>query len=929
MSNSLEMFDFSYKFDYNEIISNQQYKVRERDKRVHKEIFSWHLPFYSAASRGVMKTYCVFFFVIFAVNGLKVLHLSSQSWHLYNSNRTIDMITTIPGGVYSSLEDASMIDDILFANNDVAYRWVAKENWNYFTKFNISEGDLKNYSSIRLLLHGVDTIADVFVNDHLLIRCNNMFVRYSASVKSLLSVGTNNITILFSSPIREARKLAAKVGYKIPQTCPPSVYNGECHVNMLRKMQASFAWDWGPAFPSMGLWKNVEIVMSKGPRIDSVVVRTIPEDKTWKLNLTVGFGPSDVDINDQLTVEFYWSGKDKSTFTFPLQIKKVNKQKKDISFTLPKENITLWWPNGYGAQPLYKLRVFYSSSEKTINIGFRTISLVQTNVTKNKSDGTLFYFLINGLKIFAKGSNWIPSHVLPERLSDPKRVVPLLEASAAAHFNMIRIWGGGVYESDMFYETCDRLGIMIWQDLMFACSMYPVTDDFLSTVKIEVEQQIERLQHHPSVAVWAGNNENEAALMQNWYGTSSNFSLYKSDYLKLYVETIKPIVESIDDTRRYLVSSPSNDLEDISDNPSDTLNGDVHYYNYINDGWNYLIYPKPRFASEYGIQSLPSYHCLRAALPMNQTYWDSYFYEHRQHAPAGNANIYYQIMLNLPIAKKITDIIYLSQINQAMSMKAESERYRRLKSILLDSNEGYTMGALYWQIDDIWQAPSWSSIDYCGQWKMLHYYAKDFFAPVIVSPEISVDRETMSIYIVVDGYAPKKSANLTFNMYNWTNINWSPFQKITLQVNLIDNESFLVTKIPVGKYCKDKKCFYTTTLEVEGGIQIAPENFFFYTPLNSANYSDTSVKITKIEKLDDHNAKLSLKAEDYALFVWLDLNGIKGTFSKNGFHMLSPTTEVVFHSIESLDNISLNEITVTWLKRTYYDLSYPEIVWNI
>ncbi|CAH1406818.1 unnamed protein product [Nezara viridula] len=877
-----------------------------------------------------MKIYgALLFFVIYHASSLKVIDLSLQSWHLYNMNRTIDMITKVPGGVYSSMEDASMITDILFGNNDVRFRWIAKENWNYFTKFQITKEDLKNHSSIFLVLHGVDTIADVFINDHLLIRCNNMFVRYSPSIKSFLTVGTNNITILFSSPIREARKLASKVGYKIPQTCPPSVFNGECHVNMLRKMQASFAWDWGPAFPSMGLWKKPEIIMSHGPQIDSVVVRTIPEENVWRMNLTVWFGPSEVEFDDQLTADFYWNDNEKSKFIFPVHIKKVNKQKEDISFTLPKNNITLWWPNGYGTQQLYKIEVSSESSQKIVNIGFRTVSLIQSSVSENISDGTLFYFLINGQKIFAKGSNWIPSHVLPEKLSDANRVVPLLEAGAAAHFNMIRIWGGGVYESDMFYETCDRLGIMIWQDLMFACSMYPVTDDFLETVKIEVEQQIQRLQHHPSVVVWAGNNENEAALKQNWYGTSSNFSLYKSDYLKLYVETIRPIVEAIDDTRRYLVSSPSNDLEDISDNPQDTLNGDVHYYNYINDGWNYLIYPKPRFASEYGIQSLPSYHCLRAALPLNQTYWGSYFYEHRQHAPAGNADIYYQIMLNLPLSKDIKDIIYLSQINQAMSMKAESERYRRLKSILLDSKEGYTMGALYWQLDDIWQAPSWSSIDYCGQWKMLHYFAGEFFAPVIVSPEISVDRETMSIYIVVDGYAPKKTANLTFNMYNWTNLNWSPFKKITLQVELIDNESFLATKIPIGQYCKDKKCFYTTSLEAEDGVQIAPENFYFYTPLNTANYPDTSVEITKIEKLDNHTAKLSLKAENHALFVWLDLNGIKGNFSKNGFHMFSPKTEVLFHSKEDLDSVSLSEITVTWLKKTYYEINYPELTWNV
>lgn len=853
-----------------------------------------------------------------------IFDLSSSDWSIYNSNQTIKTIGSVPGGVYSALEDVSKITDILFGNNDMEYRWIGNEKWSYYREFKLNSTHL-GYPSIQLVLHGVDTIADVFLNNQRILQCNNMFVRYIADIKPYLLEGKNNITFNFESPITTAELLASKQKYTVPPLCHPPDYNGECSINMLRKMQASFAWDWGPAFPSSGIWKPVEIVMSNGPVIRSIEVFTAPEGLYWILNANIWFDPSNIKVQDTLILELY----DKSGLILTSGQKvTLNKNTQNVTLTVPiaKSKIRTWWPNGYGEQTLYKLRVHYTHSEKTVQIGFRTIELIQENVSQDESLGKTFYFSVNGVKIFAKGSNWIPSHVLPEKLSDEGRIVPLLEAGAEAHFNMIRVWGGGVYESDLFYETCDRLGILVWQDFMFACSMYPVGNDFLDSVKIEVEQQVKRLQHHPSIAIWAGNNENEGALVDNWYGTSSNFSLYKNDYLKLYVETMMPLIRNLDPSRVYVTSSPSNGVESekegyVSKKPSNSLYGDVHYYNYFGDGWDPRIYPNPRFASEYGFQSLPSFHCLRAALPLGQMKWSSSYLEHRQHSPGGNIVLLNQISIHLPVSTDIKDVTYLSQINQAMAMKVETEKYRRLKSVLLDSGEGYTMGALYWQLNDIWQAPSWASIDYCGNWKMLQYFAKDFFAPIIVSPELSLDGTRLSLYVIVDGPANPQEADIVLNVYQWSSSNWNPVKTYKDdKIKLEDNKSFVAYKITVADAlsgCGIKEdCFLTTYLEVDGK-SITPENYLFLEPPKYSNYPETSVKISGISILDDKTAELTLTAERYTLFVWLDLNGLQGTFSKNGFHMTQPTTKVIFKSKLPVTQSSLKSITVSWLKRSY------------
>ncbi|MCL4132949.1 UNVERIFIED_CONTAM: hypothetical protein GTU68_031341 [Idotea baltica] len=391
------------------------------------------------------------------------------------------------------------------------------------------------------------------------------------------------------------------------------------------------------------------------------------------------------------------------------------------------DTVETWWPNGYGNQTLYDLTASFTSADieddistKSVNIGFRTVELDQSFVdTDDPSSGRFYRIKVNNIYMFMRGSNWIPAHILPE-LVTPEYTRELLTAARDTHQNCMRVWGGGIYETDEFYNIADELGILMWQDMMFACSMYPVDDNFLNTTLKETRLQAERLQHHPSVLLWSANNENEAALKDNWYGTASNYDQYKEDYVKLYVDTITTTLRSFDPSRNTIVSSPSNGLASeeagyIADDPYDARYGDVHYYNYDDNAWNYEQYPATRFASEYGFQSFPSYQSLVPVFSAEDFSINSAMMSHRQHHPGGNTELGLQLKAHFVYDENttsFTDYLYLCQLHQAMAIKTETEFYRRMRSTLNADGTGYTMGSLYWQLNDVWQGASWASIEF-------------------------------------------------------------------------------------------------------------------------------------------------------------------------------------------------------------------------
>ncbi|KAJ6642485.1 Beta-mannosidase, partial [Pseudolycoriella hygida] len=554
----------------------------------------------------------------------------------------------IPGGIYSDLDAAGNVfrNPIYFDYNDVETRWVGRSDWSYSREFIVSS-DLLSKTRIVLICEGLDTIAEVYINDVLVGKSVNMFVRYIYDIKDALKTEKNVIRVDFHSPVLYAlnqyNSYNAEYGYPVLRTNLNPAFRGEDKAQMIRKMQASFSWDWGPSYPNSGIWQDIYIE-----------------------------GRNEAVIRDVM--------------------------------------------------------IFTSANREDVDeTGFRTVKLVEDPVYPLREDfGNFFYFKVNGMKIFSKGSNSIPIHVLNERATDEMTEWLLLSAQKL-HTNVIRVWGGGIYASDYFYDLADKLGIFIWQDFMFACSMYPVNPEFLATVEEEVYTQVKRLQHHPSLLIWAANNENEGALRDNWYGTESLFETYRADYIKLYVDTVMRNTLILDPSRDCLSSSPTNGKKTMEEGwvaawPGDIRYGDAHPYNYKEDNWDWswMVSRRTRYASEFGYQSFPYVETLKkVSSNFEQWTWFSEWVDHRQRrsGSTGQMDIHDLIKSHLPMpvnpnsTEAFPSMLYMTQITQCMGQKTQTEFYRRNvdKFYVSENGTGYTMGALYWQLNDIWEGCSWST----------------------------------------------------------------------------------------------------------------------------------------------------------------------------------------------------------------------------
>jgi beta-mannosidase len=894
-----------------------------------------------------MATVLVVLFLLKALTvsySAEIANLSGEWTVSEATGKYANLKATVPGGIYTDLMNNKIIGDIFYGNNDTETRWVAEASWTYKREFLVDDA-LLNHNTVNLVFEGLDTFSTILINNVEIGTSQNMFVRYIFDVKEVLQSGNNTIEVRFASPIKMADNVTSKQDYTVPPKCPATQYRGECHVNQIRKMQASFSWDWGPAFPSMGIWKEVYF-----EAFNSSVVRYLMADHQDAPNTTDSW---------LVTISAYLSAKKGETIVGKLlyklqtdvsliqEVVDVNHTsdngddvRVDFSVVIAKIAVRSWWPNGYGEQKLYNLSAEFrngdETSTKSVRIGFREIELVQEKI----GTGLSFYFKVNGMPIFAKGANEIPLDVLPERGQNPETVSRILESAHATNMNMLRVWGGGVYESDYFYDKADELGILIWQDFMFACAMYPTYPEYLNNVAAEVRHQVKRLNSHPSIALWAGNNENEVALMTNWYGTHSNLTLYKDDYIKLYIDTIEPELRKVTDSVIFLSSSPTNGKESVQEhylasNPQDPLYGDVHFYNYLVNSLEPETYPIPRFASEFGYQSLPDVDAWMTATDnLTDLDPDSSFMEHRQHHPIGNAEntllISYQLTLNSSIDDYYKTYIFYSQIVQAMSIKFESEYYRSFMGRVDSQGRGNTMGALFWQLNDVWVAPTWSSIDYTGKWKMLQYFAKEFFAPTIVTSYLDVSRQ-LRIYAVSEVASligTTLDALLLIQVYNWnsfkvvtaTTMNATLEYGKSLEVGVVDTDVYLQT-IGCGSLPDARNnCFFYLTLSASGSV-IAPHNLALATSLKESNLVKTKVEIAAVKQVDDEGFKfeVTVNADGISLFVWLDSHGIRGRFGENGFAQVIPTMQVVFQADEKTSASILEKaITVTHLNNEQY-----------
>jgi beta-mannosidase len=601
----------------------------------------------------------------------------------------------LPGDGISALVKAGVLPDPYWGRNEYDCRWVCERDWVASRKFVVDRTDL------ALEIDMLDTVAEVFVNGESVLKAENMFRRHVAGLSSVLRLGENDISIRFVSPVREGAKRQAGMPFFIPyaaQNCP--IPNG----NMLRKPACDFGWDWNIALAPFGVYGDVRLVVDAARPFD-----------IW---LRQDHAPGQVTLVLQAR-----TGRTTKT-PFRLEVAGVvadgvTNPDGYIHTKLVIDKPALWWPAGQGAQVLHDLTLSCGDRVETRRIGFRTLDLI----SEKDAVGIGFKVRVNGRDVFAKGANWIPADALASNIT-PEATRDLLQSAVDANMNMIRVWGGGRYEPDWFYDLCDELGLMVWQDFMFACNLYPSTPDFLAEVGAEAAEQALRLHHHASMALWCGDNELIGAL--TWFPESRadrDRYLVSYDRLNRQIETgLKQEVHQ----PNWWPSSPSPGPMSFGDAMHDDSSGDMHFWSVWHEGRDFDHYRdvSPRFCSEFGFQSYPSMSVIkRFADPKDWNIASPVMESHQKNA-GGNARIAETMFRYFRFPVDFPNFVYLSQVQQGLAIKTAVTHWRSLKP--------HCMGTLYWQLNDTWPVCSWSSLDHGGNWKLLHHMAVQFYAPVTV-----------------------------------------------------------------------------------------------------------------------------------------------------------------------------------------------------
>ncbi len=609
---------------------------------------------------------------------------------------------TIPGTVQTDLLNLGAIPDPFKGNNEDSIQWVSEKDWTYRTTFSVASEVLQKKKHF-LAFQGLDTYATVFLNDSLILTANNAFRSWEIDVTNLLQK-ENRLRVLFQPVDSIEQNEADKLSYTLPES--PRVFS--------RKAQFQYGWDWGPKIKTMGIWRDVSLISYDKIRLRDVYIET-NEINTSEANLTAHI-TLDSDLHDfcDIVIENVTTG----------EIKKVNQElygpstiyKIPLSIKDPK----LWWTHNLGAPFLYEFKITIKKKQQIISsevqkIGLRTIELV----TEKDSIGESFFFKLNGKPVYMKGANYIPQNIFLPEVTQKDRE-KLITDVVDANMNMLRVWGGGVYEDDLFYDLCDEKGVLVWQDFMFACAMYPGDTAFIENVKQEAIENVKRLRKHPSIALWCGNNENsEGWARWGWADDKTTEERAKiwSDYHAVFRHVLPRVVDSLHPSVNYWESSPKYGRGD----KRYKTEGDAHDWWVWHDGYPFEHFEEeiPRFMSEFGFQSFPSYEAIQFFTEQDSIdILHPSFTTHQKHS-RGFQLIKEYMARDYPVPENDREYVYVSQLLQAYGITKGIRAQRKAKP--------YNMGSLYWQLNDCWPVVSWSSIDGLGNWKSLHYKAKRAF----------------------------------------------------------------------------------------------------------------------------------------------------------------------------------------------------------
>lgn len=818
-------------------------------------------------------------------------YVLDKGWEFSQAGSNEWMSARVPGTVHLDLLDHGRLPDPFYGMNEQKVQWVEKEDWLYRTVFTVTADQLKS-DAAWLTFEGLDTYADVYLNGSLLLKADNMFVGHKLAVKDVLREGENRLMIRFRSPVEETAPQWDTDGFNYPADNDHSEKRMSVYT---RKAPYSYGWDWGIRLATSGIWRPVKLTFCNGAAIDDFFVRqqevteqVAKVDNQLEIN-NVTSTPKEAQVK---VVYAYGEQADTLTRTVVLQ-----PGKNSLSMPAWIEKPHLWMPNGWGDPALYTFTATVSVDGKEVAsreeaIGLRSIRVVM----EDDKDGKSFYFEVNGKPMFAKGSNYIPGDALLPNMTG-ERYARLFEDIRAANMNMVRVWGGGIYEDDRFYEEADRNGILVWQDFIFACTTYPHDPTFLKRVSEEAVYNMRRLRNHASLAMWCGNNEIYEGM--RYWGWKDKYSpvVWKEmteGYDVLFRQLLPELVEANDPGRFYMHGSP---YEANWGRPESWKIADSHNWGtwYGQKPFESLDTEIPRFMSEYGFQAFPEMKTIRMFASPEDYELESPVMNAHQKASIGNFLIKKTMALYYKVPEKFEDLIYAGLILQGQGMRHGIEAHRR--------HRPYCMGSLPWQLNDSWPVVSWSSIDYYGNWKAMHYQIRRAFAPVLV--DAIKEGNNLSYYIMSDRLTDEE---LTLNL-ELMDFNGKVYRKQKVDGLLPANTSKLFYQEPVEQALAGRDSattFMHMVVKSKKGEVLSDEIYYFAHP------KDQLLPKTPLQwqvKQKKGYCEVTVKADKLArdIFIEVPVQGVR--FSDNFFDLLPGQKKKVI--ITSPDGKSLDHLQVT------------------
>ncbi len=803
---------------------------------------------------------------------------------------------TVPGTVHQDLMDQGKLPDPFYGKNEEQVQWVENEDWAYRTVFQVTATQLARDAAV-LTLEGLDTYADIYLNGSLLKRTDNMFVGYIFPVKDILREGENRLQVVFHSPIRQTLPQWETNGFEYPADND----HGDRHQSVYsRKAPYSYGWDWGIRLVTYGIWRPVTLTFYDVVRLADYWVRqmSLGEESAQVENRLMLESVSAVPLPIDIIVTCTYQGEEQAR-----EQKAFDLQPGTNEIILSQEipHPKLWMPNGWGEPALYDFDVQVSMAgtsvvSRTERIGFRTVELVQ----EKDADGETFYFVVNGYPLFAKGSNFIPDDALLPRVTE-ERYRQLFADVKEANMNMLRVWGGGIYEDDAFYRAADENGILVWQDFIFSCTTYPSDPAFLERVTEEVTYNIKRLRNHPALALWCGNNEvYEGMRFWGWkrrYADSSIVEYMEEGYDKLFRELLPATVKALDPGRAYIHTSP---LESNWARPGTWKSGDVHNWGIWHGKKPFESLDKeiPHFMTEFGFQSFPEMKTIATFATPDDYALDSDVMNAHQKSTIGNNRIKQAMGDYYRVPEDFEGLVYMGQVLQGIGVRHGVEAHRR--------NRPYCMGSLYWQLNDSWPVVSWSSIDYDGNWKALHYQMKRAFAPVLVNA-IRED-DDLCIYVVSDELEPQENITLQLRLMDFKG---KVLSKKDIPGKIPANTSVLYHREPYADEATDPEHTFLLLMLRDGKEKVLSEEGYNFVKAKDLDLLKADI-LCKVKSMDG-KCEVTLSSKQLARDVFVEIPIRGARFTDNFFDLLPGRTKKVVITAEEMKKDQPVEIRIRQL----------------